>query len=59
MFQSMTAAYRVLALLLAISLVLVVTAFGLVEDSLFFQSDPQSAQYLAPWRFSTRAWTMA
>ena len=39
----MTAAYRVLALLFAIALVLVVTAFGLVEDSLFFQSDPQSA----------------
>lgn len=39
----MTTAYRVLALLFAISLVLVVTAFGLVEDSLFFQSDPKSA----------------
>lgn len=43
MLQRIATAYRVLALLFSISLVLVVTAFGLVEDSLFFQSDPNSA----------------
>lgn len=43
MFQKITEAFRALALLFSISFVFVVTAFGLVEDSLFFQSDLKSA----------------
>lgn len=43
MLQGTVSILRASALLFAISFALVVTAFGLVEDSLFFQSDARSA----------------
>lgn len=43
MFEKVVGLLRACALLFSISFVLIITAFGLVEDSLFFQSDAKSA----------------